>query len=182
LRISPTDSIAATYDQCMRRSIFTDDHELFRQSVRTFIEREVTPNFERWDRDGIVDRELFTAAGATGFLGIDAPEQFGGGGVEFAVVNDAERVVTTIERMGALLRSMPTEMVRLDLASVVRSALLYQRPRLWNRGIQLETAGLEEGWLVWGDGGQLQIALNNLIDNANEAMGERPVPGARITG
>ena len=66
----------------MRRSIFTDDHELFRHSVRTFIEREVTPNFERWDRDGIVDRELFTSAGATGFLGIDAPEQFGGGGVE----------------------------------------------------------------------------------------------------
>ena len=82
LRISPTDRAAATYDRPMRRSIFTDDHELFRQSVRTFIEREVTPNFERWDRDGIVDRELFTAAGAAGFLGIDAPEQFGGGGVE----------------------------------------------------------------------------------------------------
>ncbi len=70
------------YDLGMRRSIFTEDHELFRQSVRTFIEREVTPNFERWDRDGIVDRELFTAAGAAGFLGMDAPEQFGGGGVE----------------------------------------------------------------------------------------------------
>jgi alkylation response protein AidB-like acyl-CoA dehydrogenase len=82
LWISPTDSAAATYDQRMRRSIFTEDHELFRQSVRTFIEREVTPNFERWDRDGIVDRELFTAAGAAGFLAIDAPEKFGGGGVE----------------------------------------------------------------------------------------------------
>lgn len=80
--MEPTIVRVAPYDLGMRRSIFTEDHELFRQSVRTFIEREVTPNFERWDRDGIVDRELFTAAGAAGFLGIDAPEEFGGGGVE----------------------------------------------------------------------------------------------------
>jgi PAS domain S-box-containing protein len=101
-------------------------------------------------------------------------------GLITSIRQDARTVVATIERMGALLRSMPAEMVRLDLASVVRSALLYQRPRLWSRGIQLDTAGLEEGWLVWGDGGQLQIALNNLIDNASQALGERPVPGARV--
>ena len=70
------------YHRAMRRTIFTEEHDLFRQSVRTFIEREVAPNFERWDRDGIVDRTLFTLAGDAGFLGIDAPEQFGGGGVE----------------------------------------------------------------------------------------------------
>ncbi len=93
---------------------------------------------------------------------------------------EARTVVTTIERMGALLRSMPTDMVRLDLGSVVRSALLYQRPRLSSRGIQLDTAGLEQGWLVWGEGGQLQIALNNLIDNAKDALGEQPIPGARV--
>ena len=69
LRISPTESAEATYDRRMRRSIYTEDHELFRQSVRTFIEREVTPNFERWERDGIVDRELFTAAGAADTAG-----------------------------------------------------------------------------------------------------------------
>lgn len=82
VRIGPPYSAAGPYDLDMRRTIFTGDHELFRQSVRTFIEREVTPNFERWDRDGIVDRELFTSAGAAGFLAMDAPEAFGGGGVE----------------------------------------------------------------------------------------------------
>lgn len=89
-------------------------------------------------------------------------------------------MVHTIERMNALLRSMPTEAVRLDLGSVVRSTLLYQRPRLEEQGIQLETAGLEGDWPVWGDAGQLQIALNNLIDNAIEALGEPSGPGARV--
>jgi len=78
----PYEVALVPYDRCMRRTIFTEEHDLFRQSVRTFIEREVAPNFERWDHDGIVDRTLFTAAGSAGFLGIDAPEQFGGGGVE----------------------------------------------------------------------------------------------------
>lgn len=66
----------------MKRKVFTEDHELFRQSFRIFVEREITPNFERWEQAGIVDRSLFTAAGASGFLGIDAPEEFGGGGVD----------------------------------------------------------------------------------------------------
>ena len=66
----------------MKRTVLTEDHELFRQSFRTFVEREITPNFERWEQAGIVDRSMFTAAGASGFLGIDAPEEFGGGGVD----------------------------------------------------------------------------------------------------
>ncbi|CAB4603155.1 unannotated protein [freshwater metagenome] len=70
------------YPPDMKRTVFTEDHELFRQSFRTFVEREISPNFERWEQAGIVDRSMFTAAGASGFLGIDAPEQFGGGGVD----------------------------------------------------------------------------------------------------
>ncbi len=41
----------------------------------------MVPNRDRWELSGIVDRELFLAAGASGFLGIDVPEEFGGGGV-----------------------------------------------------------------------------------------------------
>jgi alkylation response protein AidB-like acyl-CoA dehydrogenase len=65
----------------MRRTIFEEEHELFRASVRQFVEKEIVPNVERWERDGLVDRELFTTAGASGFLGMDAPEELGGGGV-----------------------------------------------------------------------------------------------------
>ena len=66
----------------MRRTIFTDEHEMFRDSVRQFIAKEITPNVDQWERDGIVPRELFAAAGAAGFLGTDVPEPYGGGGVE----------------------------------------------------------------------------------------------------
>ena len=66
----------------MRRTLFADEHDQFRASVRTFVEKEVVPSFLDWERDGIVPRELFTTAGAAGFLGMDAPAEHGGGGVD----------------------------------------------------------------------------------------------------
>jgi alkylation response protein AidB-like acyl-CoA dehydrogenase len=63
----------------MRRSLYDDDHEVFRASFRSFLEREVVPSHEEWSADGIVPRDLFTRAGAAGFLGFDLPEEFGGG-------------------------------------------------------------------------------------------------------
>ncbi|MEY4173642.1 MAG: hypothetical protein RI900_807 [Actinomycetota bacterium] len=65
----------------MRRTGFTDDHEMFRQAFRSFIEREAVPHNERWEQQGIVDRSFFAAAGAAGFLAMDAPTELGGGGV-----------------------------------------------------------------------------------------------------
>ena len=65
----------------MRRTIFDDTHEQFRSAVRSFLEREAIPHNDRWEREGIVDRALFEAAGANGFLGIEVPEKYGGGGV-----------------------------------------------------------------------------------------------------
>lgn len=46
------------------------------------METEITPHFMDWERAGIVPKELFTAAGAHGFLGMQAPEQHGGGGID----------------------------------------------------------------------------------------------------
>jgi alkylation response protein AidB-like acyl-CoA dehydrogenase len=66
----------------MRRTLFAEEHDQFRSSVRTFVEKEVVPSFLDWERDGIVPRELFTTAGAAGFLGMAAPEEHGGGGVD----------------------------------------------------------------------------------------------------
>ena len=65
----------------MRRELFSDEHELFRASVRSFIAAEMVPNHEAWERAGIVDRELFKKAGELGFLGMAVPEEHGGGGV-----------------------------------------------------------------------------------------------------
>ena len=64
----------------MKRTIFSDEHDMFRQSFRRFIEKEISPNIEEWEKAGIVSRDLFTAAGANGFLAIQAPAEYGGGG------------------------------------------------------------------------------------------------------
>src|SRR5690606_32497985 len=75
-------SAGARYRRPVRRTLFTDEHELFRESVRRFIENEVVPHNDRWERQGIVDRSLFTGAGAHGFLGMAVPTEYGGGGVD----------------------------------------------------------------------------------------------------
>src|ERR1035441_6136166 len=64
----------------MRRDIFTPEHEAFRDMVRSFIAREITPYHEQWERDGVVSRDVWLAAGRAGLLGIDIDEKYGGGG------------------------------------------------------------------------------------------------------
>jgi len=66
----------------MRRHLFEDEHEAFRDSFRRFLEKEVAPHHEQWERDGIVPHEVFAAAGAGGFVGMAVPEEYGGGGVD----------------------------------------------------------------------------------------------------
>jgi long-chain-acyl-CoA dehydrogenase len=63
----------------MKRTLYDDEHELFRQTVRAFIERELLPNAERWQDAGRVDRELYAKAGAAGLLGMAVPAELGGG-------------------------------------------------------------------------------------------------------
>jgi alkylation response protein AidB-like acyl-CoA dehydrogenase len=65
----------------MRRSLFEADHQAFRESFRAFLDKEVVPHLDEWDAAGIVPRELFRTAGRAGFLGMDVPEEYGGGGV-----------------------------------------------------------------------------------------------------
>jgi alkylation response protein AidB-like acyl-CoA dehydrogenase len=66
----------------VRRTLFDDEHELFRDSVRRFIAAELAPRNEAWERVGIVDRDMFRAAGKHGFLGMAVPTDYGGGGVD----------------------------------------------------------------------------------------------------
>src|SRR5690349_12883049 len=64
------------------RDLFETEHEDFRRSVRTFMEREVQPNIEKWDAEGIVPRDLWLKAGEAGLLCFDVPEAYGGPGVD----------------------------------------------------------------------------------------------------
>lgn len=66
----------------MKRDIYTEEHDMFRDAYRTFLEREMVPHREKWEAAGIVDREIFATAGAAGFLAIDVPEAYGGAGLK----------------------------------------------------------------------------------------------------
>ena len=64
----------------MQREIFTQDHDEFRDMVRAFIAKEIAPYHEQWERDGMVSRDVWLAAGRAGLLGIHIDEKYGGGG------------------------------------------------------------------------------------------------------
>lgn len=61
----------------------SEDHVLFRESVRRFVEQEVLPNFEQWESEGIVSREFWDKAGMAGILCPQVPEEYGGPGCSF---------------------------------------------------------------------------------------------------
>ncbi|AJE80779.1 cyclohexanecarboxyl-CoA dehydrogenase [Streptomyces albus] len=64
----------------MKRLIYSPEHEAFRETVKTFLAKEVLPHYEQWEKDGIVSREVWLAAGRQGLLGLAVPEEYGGGG------------------------------------------------------------------------------------------------------
>ena len=66
----------------MQSHMYTEEHKMFRDAFRQFIEQEIVPHEERWCEAGIVDRELWNKAGENGFLSIDVPEEYGGLGVD----------------------------------------------------------------------------------------------------
>ncbi|TDK42552.1 acyl-CoA dehydrogenase family protein [Algoriphagus formosus] len=60
------------------RKLFNEEHELFRQSVRDFIAKEITPYNAEWEKQKMVSRESWKKLGENGFLGMQAPEELGG--------------------------------------------------------------------------------------------------------
>ncbi len=65
------------------RKVYEPEHEMFRESVRKFLETEAAPYHEQWEKDGEVDRALWNKAGEQGFLAPTVPEEYGGVGVDF---------------------------------------------------------------------------------------------------
>ena len=64
----------------MKRSLYDEDHESFRASIREFIAKEVTPNFGKWEEVGHPPRDLFRKLGELGAMGFGIPEEYGGPG------------------------------------------------------------------------------------------------------
>jgi acyl-CoA dehydrogenase len=65
-----------------RRGIFEAEHEAFREAVGAFLDKEAVPYHDQWEKDGVVDREVWAKAGAQGLLGLQLDEEYGGGGTD----------------------------------------------------------------------------------------------------
>ena len=70
----------------IERTVFREDHEMFRTTVRRFFEKECVPRQSEWDKAGRVDRETWLKAGREGLLCTTIPAEYGGGGGDFGHV------------------------------------------------------------------------------------------------
>ena len=67
----------------IKRDLFSEEHETFRDMVRKFIAKEIAPHHAQWEADGVVPRELWRKAGAAGMLCCTIPEEYGGIGADY---------------------------------------------------------------------------------------------------
>jgi acyl-CoA dehydrogenase len=125
------------------RSLFREEHEIFRSSVRKFVEREIVPFHAQWEHDGVVPRELWLKAGAEGLLCCTVPEEYGGLGLDylFDVV-----VFEEVWRVGA---SGPGFLIHTDLvATYILSFGTDEQRRHWLpkmvRGDAIGSLGMTE--------------------------------------
>jgi len=73
-------------------SIFNKEHELFRESFRAFLNAEVDPNLDKWEKEGTLPRQIFKRFGEMGYFGLTAPETYGGSGLDvlYTLIFDEE--------------------------------------------------------------------------------------------
>lgn len=110
----------------IERTLFREEHHMFRETVRKFVEKEIVPYHAQWEKDGQVPRELWLKAGAQGLLCCTVPEEYGGLGLDylFDVV-----VFEELWRAGA---SGPGFLIHTDLvATYILSFSTEEQKRKW---------------------------------------------------
>lgn len=110
----------------IQRDLFDEEHLLFRDTVRKFIDREIRPFHYQWERDGIVPREIWRKAGAAGLLCCTVPEQYGGLGLDYLFD------VVVFEEMARSGFTGPGFMVHCDLvAAYIKAFGTEEQKRHW---------------------------------------------------
>ncbi|MDQ1239171.1 MAG: acyl-CoA dehydrogenase, partial [Thermodesulfobacteriota bacterium] len=86
---------------------YSEEHRIFRQTLRRFFEREVIPFVDEWEEAGIVPRSIWRRMGENGFLCMDVPEEYGGMGADFlySVIMSEELIRTSHAGLAAPLHS-----------------------------------------------------------------------------
>ena len=62
----------------MNSLYFTEEHEAFRQSFKGFLQKEVVPHIDKWEKSGTIDRFIWKKFGEMGYFGLNSPEEYGG--------------------------------------------------------------------------------------------------------
>ncbi|MCB1398400.1 MAG: acyl-CoA dehydrogenase family protein [Rhodobacter sp.] len=93
------------------RPLFTDEHTLYRDMVRRFVEAEIVPHHAQWDDDGVVPRALWSKAGETGLLCPTVAEEWGGPGADFLYS------AIVIEEMGRVWANGPGFIIHSEMAA-----------------------------------------------------------------
>jgi alkylation response protein AidB-like acyl-CoA dehydrogenase len=108
------------------RRLFQSEHEMFRTSVRKFIEKEIAPHHAQWERDGIVPRDLWLKAGEAGLLCCTIPESYGGLGLDYLFD------VVVFEEMARSGFTGPGFLIHCDLvATYIKSFGTEQQKQRW---------------------------------------------------
>lgn len=95
----------------LTRTVFKEEHELFRKTVKAFIDREVAPHYEQWEKDGHATREVWRKAGEAGLLLTGIPAEYGGGGADFL------SAAVMIEEMAKRIFSAPGFRLHSDIVA-----------------------------------------------------------------
>ncbi|WP_422089206.1 acyl-CoA dehydrogenase family protein [Tenacibaculum ovolyticum] len=66
----------------MNSMYFTEEHDFFRQSFKDFLQKEVVPHINKWEKDGTVERFIWKKFGEMGYFGLNQPEEYGGLGLD----------------------------------------------------------------------------------------------------
>jgi alkylation response protein AidB-like acyl-CoA dehydrogenase len=110
----------------IERTLFQPEHEIFRRSVRAFVEREIVPHHAQWEAAGLVPRELWRKAGEAGLLCCSVPEEYGGAGADYLYD------VVVYEELARAGATGPGFMIHTDLvATYIRSFGSEEQKRAW---------------------------------------------------
>lgn len=110
----------------IERTLFREEHEIFRRSVRKFMEREIVPYHDAWEESGVVPRELWRKAGAEGLLCCTVPEEYGGLGLDYLFD------VIVFEELWRIGASGPGFLIHTDLvASYILGFGTEEQKRTW---------------------------------------------------
>ncbi len=90
-------------------SYFTEEHIAFRQSFREFLNKEITPHLDQWEKAGEIPRSIFKKFGDMGYFGLTAPEAYGGSGLDqkYNVIFDEELSYLNSGGFGASIGGHP---------------------------------------------------------------------------